>query len=301
MTWAYCVDEESTSWEIADSKDAAILEGHKNYPNQSFLVFEVEPRSGHYYLPDAEDVLESATRQLLDNDWCACDVPIDTTEAAKTELDFFLKQWGQKHLNGAVVYLPVDEVRETIELNDPRRTVRFDLTDHIRKQSIWSQNTFGPGARSAMTVAHIRKELIEIEADPTDITEWIDVILLAIDGACRAGASPEQICQTLTAKQAKNESRVWPDWRTAVPSGPIEHVREEPRRGASCDPTIQLVQQIEEENEDNDCRGCFYNETPHLDGDIGNGKECPSWSACWAPSAAGLRPQTQEEWGAPQT
>jgi hypothetical protein len=32
---------------------------------------------------------------------------------------------------------------------------------------------------------------------------------------------------TFEAKLAKNEKREWPDWRTADPNGPIEHVRKE--------------------------------------------------------------------------
>lgn len=51
------------------------------------------------------------------------------------------------------------------------------------------------------------------------------MIILALDGAWRAGHTPEQIAQALLDKHAKNRARVWPDWRTAGP-GPIEHVRD---------------------------------------------------------------------------
>jgi hypothetical protein len=57
------------------------------------------------------------------------------------------------------------------------------------------------------------------------LSEWVDVILLALDGAWRSGASPEQIAFAIAAKQIKNESRKWPDWRTAEPGKAIEHVR----------------------------------------------------------------------------
>ena len=72
---------------------------------------------------------------------------------------------------------------------------------------------------------HIRKELLEIEAAPNDLAEWIDVVILAFDGAWRTGATPEQIVRALIAKQYKNETRKWPDWRTADPSKAIEHER----------------------------------------------------------------------------
>jgi hypothetical protein len=74
-------------------------------------------------------------------------------------------------------------------------------------------------------VQHIRKELTEIEAQPTDLSEWIDVAILALDGAWRAGHSPEDIIAALVAKQAKNEARVWPDWRERSEDVAIEHDR----------------------------------------------------------------------------
>jgi hypothetical protein len=49
--------------------------------------------------------------------------------------------------------------------------------------------------------------------------------MLAFDGAWRSGHSPEQIVEAYAAKLAKNEKRVWPDWRTADPNKAIEHTR----------------------------------------------------------------------------
>lgn len=57
------------------------------------------------------------------------------------------------------------------------------------------------------------------------LSEWIDVAILALDGAWRAGYSPSEIISALVAKQTKNESRQWPDWRTAPTDKAIEHVR----------------------------------------------------------------------------
>lgn len=101
----------------------------------------------------------------------------------------------------------------------------FDMLAHLQRQREWSDRTFGPGPRTAGVVDHIRKELREIEAAPTDLSEWIDVVILALDGAWRAGGSPEQIIAALVAKQTKNEGRQWPDWRTADPDKAIEHDR----------------------------------------------------------------------------
>ena len=102
----------------------------------------------------------------------------------------------------------------------------FDFHAHLVRQAKFSRNTFGPGRRTQGVSDHIRKELAEIAEAPDDLEEWIDVVILALDGAWRTGASPEQIIATLKAKQAKNEARTWPDWRTADPNKAIEHSKE---------------------------------------------------------------------------
>jgi len=103
----------------------------------------------------------------------------------------------------------------------------FDFAAHLQRQRGWSGATFGPGARVQGVVDHIRKELREIEANPGDLEEWIDVAILALDGAWRSGAQPADIVAALVAKQTKNERRKWPDWRTADPNHAIEHDRSE--------------------------------------------------------------------------
>lgn len=101
----------------------------------------------------------------------------------------------------------------------------FNFHRHLWRQRFFSERTFGPGTRTKGVIDHIRKELHEIEENPLDVSEWIDVVILALDGAWRAGASPQQIIDALVAKQDKNERRQWPDWRTVAPDQAIEHVR----------------------------------------------------------------------------
>jgi hypothetical protein len=108
----------------------------------------------------------------------------------------------------------------------------FDLVEHLKRQRAFSLRAFGPGARTLGVTDHIRKELDEIVANPGDIEEWIDVVMLAFDGAWRSGFEPWQIASALTAKLAKNEARTWPDWRTADPNKAIEHDRSKDREGA---------------------------------------------------------------------
>ncbi|WP_395734124.1 dATP/dGTP pyrophosphohydrolase domain-containing protein [Prosthecobacter sp.] len=101
----------------------------------------------------------------------------------------------------------------------------YDLIAHLERQVKFSEKTFGPGCRTFGILDHIRKELAEIDADPMDLEEWVDVILLAFDGAWRIGAKPWEIAQAIEAKLTKNENRTWPDWRTAPAGKAIEHTR----------------------------------------------------------------------------
>lgn len=101
----------------------------------------------------------------------------------------------------------------------------FDLEAHLRRQFDFSLKTFGPTPRTAGVLDHIRKELAEIESDPDDLSEWVDVMILALDGALRRGFTPAEIVAGLEAKQAKNERRKWPDWRTMPDDKAIEHDR----------------------------------------------------------------------------
>ncbi len=101
----------------------------------------------------------------------------------------------------------------------------MDLISHLNKQRDFSLNTFGPGARVEGVTDHIEKELSEVRQNPNDIFEWIDIAMLALDGAWRAGFSSEEIAKALEAKLEKNMQRTWPDWRTADPNKAIEHTR----------------------------------------------------------------------------
>lgn len=101
----------------------------------------------------------------------------------------------------------------------------MELEKLIEDQIEWSLKTFGPGTNHMVIIDHIKKELIEIEEDPTDISEWPDVVILALDGAHRAGYSPEDIALAIEHKRSINRDRQWPDWRTAEPGKAIEHVR----------------------------------------------------------------------------
>lgn len=104
----------------------------------------------------------------------------------------------------------------------------MNLINHLVSQKAFSLRTFGPGTaaeRVAGISDHIRKELAELAEKPNDPEEWIDVVLLALDGALRTGATPEQIQAALISKQLKNEARQWPRWQDAEPGKAIEHIK----------------------------------------------------------------------------
>ncbi len=123
--------------------------------------------------------------------------------------------------------------------------ISFDLAAFFDTKAQWARETFGPGYRTAAIIKHIKKELeVEIAAKPTDLEEWVDVILIAMDGAARAGHNGAAFVAMLVNKQTRNLARVWPDWRTMNSQDePIEHVRtaEEKRTGGMA---VERVKQI---------------------------------------------------------
>jgi hypothetical protein len=114
------------------------------------------------------------------------------------------------------------------------------LEDYVHKQIVWSTDTFGPGQRTKGVIDHIKKELREVEeAAPDNLEEWIDVIILALDGAWRSGHNPLEICDALMAKQKVNMRRKWADWRELGDDVAIEHDRSEEVTGESKHPGLQ--------------------------------------------------------------
>lgn len=118
----------------------------------------------------------------------------------------------------------IEAVLLTAEALVLARTPSIDAA-HLIRQREFSERTFGPGTRTAMVLDHISRELTEIQRRPLDLEEWIDVIILAFDGAWRAGYRPQEIIDAVLDKQTRNEQRRWPDWRTAPADRAIEHDR----------------------------------------------------------------------------
>lgn len=126
------------------------------------------------------------------------------------------------------MYNPDQSASESVFAN-------LSMDSYLRRHREWSWHTFGsPEERAkhfntdnpvAGVVDHIRNELKEIEKDPTDFTEWLDIIILGVDGYLRAGGSWKEFLIQLFGKQRKNFNRIWPAWRSSPPNKAIEHQR----------------------------------------------------------------------------
>lgn len=141
--------------------------------------------------------------------------------------------------------------RDTVEITVKDRSRPqpvFNLVDFLSRQRDWSRRTFGPNDGSGPVDVHslcdhLRKEVEEVGQAPYDLNEWIDIAILAFDGAWRCAlesdeqralipgaatgkASPETIARALFAKLAENARREWPNWREQKRDGKaIEHIR----------------------------------------------------------------------------
>ncbi len=113
--------------------------------------------------------------------------------------------------------------------------MKMELKQHLIRQMAFSHATFGPGTRTDGVIDHIKKELEEVREGGGDSAEWVDVVILALDGLTRQlsycngeRATPETVaeiaCNMIVGKQGRNEARNWPDWRTADRDKAIEHV-----------------------------------------------------------------------------
>lgn len=150
-----------------------------------------------------------------------CVIAEDWSSSSGVLAELGVAQWANKP-----VYFFFPGMEDAV--SDYEQACRVDLEKLLARQYAFSLKTFGPnGDRTAGLVDHIRKELDEIiESRGRDVTEWIDVVILAMDGALRAGYSPRAVAHAWFNKQVLNERRKWPDWRTAEPGKAIEHIRE---------------------------------------------------------------------------
>ena len=96
------------------------------------------------------------------------------------------------------------------------------LENYQERLIAWSSKTFGAGKRTLGILKHILKEVQEVSKAPDDLEEWIDLMILALDGYWRHGGQTDDLLPALVAKLAKNEARTWPP---PTEDEPVEHKR----------------------------------------------------------------------------
>lgn len=97
-----------------------------------------------------------------------------------------------------------------------------DLAGFFEDKFSWSKATFGLDLPIRGILAHLKKELEEVEAEPNDLEEWVDVLFLALDGAARSGHSGKALIVKMVEKHQKNLRREW----KVQSEGHFEHDRE---------------------------------------------------------------------------
>lgn len=163
-----------------------------------------------------------------------CPMGLDEYESSRLIAE--LKRRRHAQLDGRCDYCGRPKTERPCHLGERHSSDDLELpsvidADHLGRQRSFSHKTFGPGQRLQGALDHLRKELVEVQENPQDVEEWADVIILACDGAMRAGIEPQELIDTVIAKQGKNEEREWPDWRTQAPDKAIEHLKGAGRMG----------------------------------------------------------------------
>lgn len=104
------------------------------------------------------------------------------------------------------------------------------ILSYITKHMEWSRETFGDnegevGQHTEGLLKHIESEVQEIRKSPSDLMEYVDILILVFDAMWRRGFTPREIVAAIIEKQNINKLREYPKITSA--SEPTEHVRDE--------------------------------------------------------------------------
>lgn len=92
------------------------------------------------------------------------------------------------------------------------------IEDFLERQIKWSKEAFGETKRTEGILKHINKEVDEVRENPEDLIEWIDIVILALDGYWRHGGTPEMLMKDLENKFSVNVKRIYPKVSDDEPS-----------------------------------------------------------------------------------
>lgn len=100
-----------------------------------------------------------------------------------------------------------------------------ELADLADDQAEWSQATFGSDKERGPVgpLKHLEKEAREAAANPSDISEHADCLILILDASRRAGFTILDVVRAATEKMIQNKARTWP--KATAADMPVEHVR----------------------------------------------------------------------------
>lgn len=91
------------------------------------------------------------------------------------------------------------------------------------------QSRVFPESKTSATLAHLAREVEELRADPDDLSEFADVLILTLGAAAKQGFTPEQL---LTAAHQKMDVNNLRRWSAPDAEGVCQHVEEIQSRGA---------------------------------------------------------------------
>lgn len=146
----------------------------------------------------------------------------------------------------------------------------------------WSLSVFGPDYTYGELLAHIRKEVAEVAANPNDTTEWIDIILLAMDGYWRANDRTSRAQNLMRDLAAKVEENKYRQWERSAPGEPMEHKREstlwtDGRGNVSNHKTVTCDQKYRPESEESRKRRSSYCTCKVVRGGYPHDDDCIAW------------------------
>jgi Protein of unknown function (DUF550) len=199
-----------------------LIESNPMYDTSPQVMLKLKGE-GHLIKVTEEHVLGQrwyAIPDTLIGGWAVATAPVEGThviDMANTDVRVMCETWGESTARHVA-----DLHNAALEAADEPAALDASFLERLMT---FSRRAFGPNVRTGGVLDHLRKELLEIEDAPHDLSEWVDVILLGLDGAWRHGGRPQEIIDAIVAKLAKNEARAWPDWRTLPEDRAIEHDR----------------------------------------------------------------------------
>lgn len=133
--------------------------------------------------------------------------------------------------NGYITAGDVRHIQEMLKPHDVKAdsTLEIALLRFLSEKWEHSQRVFGPQTTTGV-LNHVRSEVEEIQEEPTDITEWVDLILLGMDGAMRScpdpKTAPQEVVRAIRDKFEVVKKRQYPDWRTLAPDEASYHEKD---------------------------------------------------------------------------